>query len=574
MLKSHLPLVYLYLYLGFISAENDYDFMTICPRVGCMKGRYMNGFQTSEFEAYMGIPYAEPPLGHLRFRNPVWKPRWHHVLDATKPKPDCIQKDYFLPNAIVYGEEDCLYLNIYRPVLRAGLLPVMLYIHGGGFFSGSASPSIIGPEYIMDTGEVILVTMAYRLGPLGFLSTGDWNMPGNFGLKDQHMVLKWIRNNIESFDGDRTKVTIFGHNAGAVATHMHLLNPNSANLFQRVISMSGTANVPFAITKEPLKQARRMGELCGVPNAKYINTADLASSLREVDASQIVNAGDSFKCWDVDPLTIFRPVVEPPGPDSIIPDTIDKLMKSIHYQRRPWLLGFVPDEGAVRAVNLIENVTLLNQFNSDFACLFEELMEWPESFTEEEKKQKTGVLVTEYFKNDWGIKQSNKQGIVDSISDRGFKHPLYKTVKDHHTSKGRNWFYQYLFKFSYKGPFSYASLYTQSNVTGKYGVVHGDELLYLFRSPLLFPDFDKKSTEAKVIDLFVTYIVNFARFGYVVDAPRINLCSAKILAYRDDGICDYHEFTNSYFEGFTLIINYRFPTDKVRLWQELLEEKV
>ncbi|XP_068151135.1 juvenile hormone esterase-like isoform X2 [Drosophila tropicalis] len=415
MFKLRLPLFYLYLYLGFISAENDYDFITICPKVGCMKGRYMNGFQTSEFEAYMGIPYAQPPVGNLRFRSPVWKPRWFHVLDATQPKQDCIQKNYLLPNPTVYGEEDCLYLNIYRPVLRSGALPVMVYIHGGGFFSGSASPSIIGPEYIMDTGEVILVTIAYRLGPLGFLSTGDDSMPGNFGLKDQHMALKWIHNYIAYFDGDKTKVTIFGHGAGAVATHMHLLNPNSVKLFQKVISMSGTANVPFAITKKPLEQARKMGELCGIPNSKYINTGQLAASLREVDATQLINAGDKFKCWDVDPLTIFRPVIERPIGDAIITADIDTLTKSIYYQRRPWLLGTVPDEGAVRAINLIENATLLNQFNSDFACLFEELMEWPEKYTDEEKKQKTAVLITEYFKNNWGINQSNKQGIIDSV---------------------------------------------------------------------------------------------------------------------------------------------------------------
>ncbi|TMW40065.1 hypothetical protein DOY81_014855, partial [Sarcophaga bullata] len=120
-------------------------------------------------------------------------------------------------------------------------LPVMVYIYGGGWFSGTANPAITGPEYIMDTEEVILVTFSYRLGAFGFLSTGDNSIPGNFGLKDQLLALKWVQRNIADFGGDPEKVTIFGQSAGAISAHMHMLSSQSQGLFRGVIALSGTA---------------------------------------------------------------------------------------------------------------------------------------------------------------------------------------------------------------------------------------------------------------------------------------------------------------------------------------------
>ncbi|XP_068151132.1 juvenile hormone esterase-like isoform X3 [Drosophila tropicalis] len=401
-------------------------------------------------------------------------------------------------------------------------------------------------------------------------------MPGNFGLKDQQLVFKWIQNHIEVFDGDKTRVTIFGQSAGGVATHLHLLNPNSAYLFHNVISMSGTANVPFAITKNPLEQARKTAELCEIENANRLSTAELANALRNVDVLRLINAGDGLKYWDVDPLTNYRPVVERETPDSIVPADPEEMMKGTKYQARPWLIGTVPEEGAVRVVNIIENSTLLNQFNARTEFLLQELMEWPDKYSRHQKEHRTAVVVTEYLRGIWNIRRSNQFGFLDAITDRGFKHPLYKAIRENYERRTKIWYHHFMYNFNYKGPFSYASLYTQANVTGKYGVVHCDDLIYLFRSPLLFPDFDKKSIEAQVIDSFVTYIVNFARFGYVTGVPTIGACSAGTLSSRPNSICDYHEFVNSDSNpnGFEVRVNSRFPTEKVRLWQELLDEKV
>lgn len=107
----------------------------------------------------------------------------------------------------------------------------MVYIHGGGFFAGTASSLIVGPEYFMDNGQVILVVIQYRLGPFGFLSTGDENSPGNYAFKDQAMAIKWVHQNIEQFGGNKKLVTIFGQSAGAASVHMHMMSPLTKGKF-------------------------------------------------------------------------------------------------------------------------------------------------------------------------------------------------------------------------------------------------------------------------------------------------------------------------------------------------------
>ncbi|XP_036668929.2 uncharacterized protein [Drosophila suzukii] len=548
--------------------------VTVCPpSVGCLKGTYRRGYQSERFEAFMGIPYALPPVGDLRFSNPKVMPKLLGLYDASEPKMDCIQKNYLLPTPVIYGEEDCLYLNVYRPEVRDSPLPVMVYIHGGGFFGGSAGPGVTGPEYFMDSGEVILVTMAYRLGPFGFLSTQDAVMPGNFGLKDQNLALRWVQRNIRSFGGDPQQVTIFGQSAGGVAAHMHLLSPRSQGLFHRVISMSGTANVPFAIADEPLEQTRLLAEFSQIPDARNLSTVKLAKALRRLEATKLLDAGDNLKFWDVDHMTNFRPVVEKGlEAEAFLSEHPKDIMARGERAPIPLLLGTVPGEGAVRVVNILGNATLRHSFNSRFDELLQELMEFPPNFSQERLNKSMKLLVREYFQDQHEVNEETVQGFMDLISDRGFKQPLYNTIRKDvcHTPNPI-----YLYSFNYRGPLSYASAYTSANVTGKYGVVHCDDLLYLFRSPLIFPDFEKNSTEAKVIHSFVDYFIQFAKFGKPRNAESLTPCSIEALQSRPNGICDYQEFANGAgpSQGFEVYVASEFQTDRVKLWSHILNEK-
>ncbi|KAH8327058.1 hypothetical protein KR074_001377 [Drosophila pseudoananassae] len=554
-------------------AAQTVDAPTVCPpSVGCLKGTTLAGYQAERFEAFMGVPYAKPPVGELRFSNPKAMPKLRGVYNASRPRMDCIQKNYLLPTPIVYGEEDCLFLNIYRPTrFRPANLPVMVYIHGGGFFGGSAGPGVSGPEYFMDSGEVILVTVAYRLGPFGFLSTHDAAMPGNFGLKDQNMALRWVQRNIRYFGGDPSSVTIFGQSAGGVAAHMHLWSPRSRGLFHRVISMSGTANVPFAITDEPLRQARRLAELARVKKARELSTIKLTRALRRVNAVDLLNAGDGLKFWDVDHLTNFRPVVEKgiPKGEVFLGEHPKDTLKNGKRPALPLLLGTVPGEGAVRVVNINENHTLRESFNSRFDDLLQELMEFPLGLDQQRLKQGMKLLVGEYFLGQHKVNDETVKGFMDLITDRGFKQALYNTIRQE-VSRDSN--PVFLYSFNYRGPLSYASAYTIADVSGKYGVVHCDDLLYLFRSPLLFPDFERNSTEAQVIKSFVDYFVHFAKFGKPRNSETLTQCTRELLESRPNGICDYQEFVNSP-KGFEIQVAKEFQIDRVKLWTSILDEK-
>ncbi|KAL1402081.1 hypothetical protein pipiens_019876 [Culex pipiens pipiens] len=196
----------------------------VCIEDGCLIGTTRDALEGSQFDAFFGVPYAKPPVGQLRFRDPVEVEPWDGNYDASFERGKCVQKSDARPMSLVEGGEDCLYLNLYRPQNVREKLPVIFYIHGGSYASGSASFAEYGPERLMDTGKVIVVVIQYRLGVFGFLSTDDSSSPGNYGLKDQSMALRWVQRNIERFGGDPNRVTLVGQSAGGAAVQMHMMS--------------------------------------------------------------------------------------------------------------------------------------------------------------------------------------------------------------------------------------------------------------------------------------------------------------------------------------------------------------
>lgn len=181
--------------------------------------------------AYTGIPYAQAPINNLRFEPPQ-KPQYNDVInDKSKENVMCAQVSVFNGPPEISGDEDCLYLNVYVPktVKNDDLtkLPVMIYIHGGGFAWGTGI--MFKPDYLLRNDNVILVTLNYRLGPLGFLAAGSegHEIYANNGMKDQAMAIQWVYDNIQHFGGDNTKITLFGNSAGAASTHLHLFSPKT-----------------------------------------------------------------------------------------------------------------------------------------------------------------------------------------------------------------------------------------------------------------------------------------------------------------------------------------------------------
>ncbi|XP_021953442.1 carboxylesterase 4A [Folsomia candida] len=196
------------------------------------------------YNAFYGVPF-----GKVKKRFEISEPAdgWSGIRIANKPGPSCVNSGLFFGK--VTGSEDCLLLDVYSPQLRSNessqdekLLPVMVWLYGGGFVEGSKNG--FGGAYFMDE-DVVLVIINYRLGAFGFLNAGVASARGNQGMKDQVLALRWIRDNIFHFSGDKDKVTIFGESAGAVSASLLTLSPMADGLFHRVIMQSGTAGMPF-----------------------------------------------------------------------------------------------------------------------------------------------------------------------------------------------------------------------------------------------------------------------------------------------------------------------------------------
>ena len=201
----------------------------------------VRGAMSEDHLLFAGIPYAAPPVGALRWRPPQPPPSWDGVRDASKYGPRCVQDATNDPDFGRSVSEDCLTLNVWTPKASAAEgLPVMVWIHGGGFVNGSGD--IYDARWLVARGDVIVVTLNYRLGALGFLAhpalAADGDV-GNYGLADQQAALRWVHDSIADFGGDPGKVTIAGESAGAMSVCDHLVAPGSAGLFRAAVIQSG-----------------------------------------------------------------------------------------------------------------------------------------------------------------------------------------------------------------------------------------------------------------------------------------------------------------------------------------------
>ena len=297
----------------------------------------IKGLKEEGIFKFLGIPYAMPPIGDLRWSAPQKVKPWSDVLQCTKFAPSCPQ-----PPRCDVGEEseDCLYLNIWTSAKSVDdKLPVMVWIHGGGFTIGSSS--IVDSEngmfeldgrHLAQKG-VVLVTINYRLGPFGFLAhpalsaESENNVSGNYGLLDQIEALKWVQENISSFGGDKDNVTIFGESAGAYSVSILMISPLAKNLFHRAIAQSGSvigAKYIFLQGVEKLKEAEKQGEKFAERLGMKKET-NLLDNMREKTTKEILEAADfsevlfSFS----DNGTFYIPVVD----GFVIPDDSRKLYK-------------------------------------------------------------------------------------------------------------------------------------------------------------------------------------------------------------------------------------------------------
>ncbi len=294
----------------------------------------VRGVAEKDLTVYRGIPFTAAPVGALRWRAPQPAPKWEGVREASAFAPDPYQGD-----GKGNVSEDCLYLNIWTPAKSADeRLPVLVWIYGGGFSFGSTSTPVHNGEHLARKG-VVLVTINYRVGPLGFLAHPELSaestdkVSGNYGLLDQIAGLRWVQRNIAAFGGDPGKVTIFGESAGGISVSMLCASPLARGLFRGAISQSGGSFGPSRPTTYPGENMRRLteAERLGVAYAAKAGATSIAA-LRALPPDKLPSGWGSGAAW---------PIVD----GLVIPDDQYTLYEAGRYNDVAVLLGYNSDEG-------------------------------------------------------------------------------------------------------------------------------------------------------------------------------------------------------------------------------------
>ena len=284
--------------------------------------------------AWLGIPYAAPPVGDLRFRPPQAAARWTTPLAVNKLPSACMQPTPQGTN----GSEDCLYLSVWSAAKAGAKLPVMVYFHGGAFQIGAGSLPVYNGASLAQTANSVVVTVNYRLNVLGFLAApaldreNPHHVSGNYGLMDQQAALRWVRRNIAGFGGNPANVTIVGESAGAQSVMYHLVSPLSAGLFTRAILQSNVENA----ANETLAVAEAGKGAAVVEKVGCAGPADVAACLRAVPAAKLAVAG-------VIPGSATG-AGYPVQDGHVLPRQPIDALQSGHFNRVPTILGSNHDE--------------------------------------------------------------------------------------------------------------------------------------------------------------------------------------------------------------------------------------
>ncbi|XP_037653412.1 bile salt-activated lipase [Choloepus didactylus] len=455
------------------------------------------GFFGDYVDIFKGIPFAATPKA---LENPQKHPGWHGTLKATSFKKRCLQVT--ITQDQTYGEEDCLYLNIWVPQGKEEVsrdLPVMIWIYGGAFLMGSSQGANVLSNYLYDgeeiatRGNVIVVTFNYRVGPLGFLSTGDPNLPGNYGLRDQHMAIAWVKRNIAVFGGDPNNITIFGESAGGASVSLQTLSPYNKGLFQRAISQSGVALSPWAIQKNPLFWAKLVAKKVGCP---LNDTARMAGCLKVTDpralalAYKVPLAGLEYALVQ---YLAFIPVIDgdfiPEDPINLFANAADIDYIAGTNNMDGHLFATV-DMPAIDKGN--KNIT-----EEDFYKLVRALTT--------SKGPKGANATFDVYTEPWAqdsSQEARKKTVVEFETDILFLVSTQIALAQHKANAKSAKTYSYLFSHPSRMPI-YPSWM---------GADHADDLQYIFGKPFATP-LGYRSQDRTVSKAMIAYWTNFARSG-------------------------------------------------------------
>ncbi len=445
------------------------DPLTIHTEQGRVHGKSINAGQV---RAFLGIPYAAPPVGDLRWRPPQPSAHWDGIRDATHYGNHCMQTHPF-PDMIFQDNgpsEDCLYLNVFTPAdaHSRSHLPVMFWIHGGGYQSGSASEPRHDGDYLPLKG-VVLVTINYRLGVFGFLATPSLaaeanGAAGNYGLMDMVAALKWVKANIREFGGNPDNVTIFGESAGSIAVSTLMAATPAQALFQKAIGESGGAMSLGAPGTPTLADVEKRDQAW----ADSLGVKTLAQ-LRALPADTVV--ADASKTG----APFFWPVID----GSLLIEPVADSYAAGRQAHIPLLAGWNRDENAILARGMTAE-------------------KW-KAFAQAKFGDRASAFLELYPGN---TDDEAVRSAIDYGSDRFIAFATWKWIEAQ-LKTGGSPVYRYHFELpappSKFHPGSYA--------------FHSDDIEYVFGTLDTRPGADWRPEDRRLSDAMMTYWTNFAKSG-------------------------------------------------------------
>lgn len=491
-----------------------------------------------EVHVFNGVPFAKPPVDGLRFRKPVPAEPWHGVLDATRLPPSCIQERYeyfpgfageemWNPNTNV--SEDCLYLNIWVPTktrLRHGRglnfgsndyfqddddfqrqhqsksgLAMLVWIYGGGFMSGTSTLDVYNAEILAAVGNVIVASMQYRVGAFGFfylapyLNGNEDDSPGNVGLWDQALAIRWLKENAKVFGGDPDLITLFGESAGGSSVSLHLLSPATRGLSRRGILQSGTLNAPWShmTAEKALSVAEALIDDCNC-NVTLLkdNPNYVMNCMRNVDAKTI-----SVQQWNSYSGILGFPSAPTIDGEFMTADPMT-MLREANLEGVEILVGSNRDEGTYFLL-----YDFIDYFEKDAATSlprdkFLEIMNTIYSKASEPEREAIIFQYTGWESGNDGYQ--NQQQVGRSVGDHFFICPTNEFALGL-TEQGASVYYYY---FTHR---------TSTSLWGEWmGVLHGDEVEYIFGQPLNV-SLQYRQRERDLSRRMVLSVSEFARSG-------------------------------------------------------------
>ncbi|GAB0097796.1 Carboxylic ester hydrolase [Sergentomyia squamirostris] len=480
------------------------DRPTIHTSTGWLQGTTESCGLFCSYYSFKGIPYAAPPTGNNRWRAPIPHPGWSGVRDASEHGPSCPSGSR-LSRTI---SEDCLSLNIYTQNL-VGRQAVMVWIHGGSFSGGNGDTFTYGPDHIVDD-NVLMITINYRLGALGFLSTGDHHATGNFGMKDAIEALRWIRANIANFGGDPDNITIFGESAGGAAVHYLLLSPSARGLFHKAISQSGSALNPWAYQTDPRTVAFQLARDLGFTNIQ--TTEQLINTLRTVDPMRLVEATPGSMDYPIvrgiRPIP-FVPCMDPPGTtgnEVFLPRAPIDIMRDGSFNQVPYITGFTSAESLVMIRELLLDPSVFPTINANPEL---KVPFWWNVAPGSAASQSISRQIADFYWGGVALHADIREQWTHFLTDLMFAWGIDTTARMHAARQTHPVFY---YRFSFDGSLNLIKRLTL--LTAYPGAVHADDIFYLFSvtsvPPPLLPTNDAIMTRRRMVRLWT----NFARFGH------------------------------------------------------------